>query len=207
MLHETLWEVNIDLTGACLDHPFVRGLGDGTLDEEAFKRYVAQDAFFLRAFARAYAVAGAKCAKPEHMQLFYEFMRGAMDELDTHASYATQLGINLSDVKPYLATRTYVDSLLAHAWHSPPGLTLAAMTPCMRLYAHIGSALAKASPRDNPYQEWINSYSGEEFHELAAEVETLLDDIAEDTPAVRAAYRYAMQCELDFFSAPLGGTE
>ena len=33
----------------------------------------------------------------------------------------------------------------------------------------------------------------------------LLDELAEDTPKVRDAYRYAMQCEVDFFSAPLDG--
>ena len=46
MLHETLWEANQDLARRCLAHPFVGGLGDSTLDQSAFKRYVAQDAFF-----------------------------------------------------------------------------------------------------------------------------------------------------------------
>jgi len=34
-------------------------------------------------------------------------------------------------------------------------------------------------------------------------LESLLDDLAPDEPAVHDAYRYAMMCELDFFSAPL----
>ncbi len=60
MLHEILWQQNGRLAEACLHHPFVRGLADGTLDPEAFRRYIVQDAFFLNAFARAYALAAAR---------------------------------------------------------------------------------------------------------------------------------------------------
>ena len=54
-LHKTLWQENQALAEECLAHPFVRGLGDGSLDPEVFKHYVAQDAFFLQAFFSAYA--------------------------------------------------------------------------------------------------------------------------------------------------------
>ena len=60
MLHDDLWQRNTDLARACLAHPFVRGLADGALNREAFKCYIAQDAFFLRAFLRAVARAAAK---------------------------------------------------------------------------------------------------------------------------------------------------
>ena len=60
-LHSTLWQENQDLAQACLHHPFVAGLGDGSLDQSAFERYVAQDAFFLLAFARAYARCASIC--------------------------------------------------------------------------------------------------------------------------------------------------
>ena len=62
MLHERLWEENRNLAQACLEHPFVQGLRDGSLDRGAFEHYVAQDALFLRAFLGAYTVAAAKCS-------------------------------------------------------------------------------------------------------------------------------------------------
>ena len=43
MLHSLLWRLNSEITRRCLEHPFVRGLADGTLEGEVFKRYVAQD--------------------------------------------------------------------------------------------------------------------------------------------------------------------
>jgi len=56
---------------------------------------------------------------------------------------------------------------------------------------------------ETPYIDWIETYSGAEFQELEVQIEQLLDRVAGDTPAVRDAYRYAMECELRFFAAPL----
>ena len=203
MLHESLWKGNVDLAERCLEHPFVRGLADGTLDREAFRRYVAQDAFFLRAFFRAYALAAARGDDFEQALLFHELMAGVLDELKLHANYAKTLGIDLDDVKPFAATSAYTDFLLRAASHNSLGEIVAAMVPCMRLYLFLGTTLTASLRPDHPYGDWIEAYSGDGFKTLCARLEALLDDIASDSPVVRDAYRYAMQCELNFFSAPL----
>ena len=56
-LAKSLWVENADVARAALEHRFVRGLGNGDLPLGSFQKYVAQDAFFLEAFARAYALA------------------------------------------------------------------------------------------------------------------------------------------------------
>ena len=206
-LHEALWNENRDLALACRSHPFVRGLADGTLELPAFQRYVAQDAYFLRAFARAFALAAARSPDMETWHTFRELLDGAAQELQLHTRYSETLGIDLERVSPYAATQAYTDFLLATAWHSSLDETVAAMTPCMRLYAFLGKELAEeasAIPRaSHPYRDWIETYSGAEFQAGASRLEALLDRLATDRPAIRNAYRYAMQCELRFFSAPL----
>ncbi len=208
-LHERLWARNADLARACLDHPFVRGLARGDLDLESFKRYVAQDAFFLRAFLGAYALAAARCSaagrRLDVVRRFHTLIGGALDELDLHAGYAADLGVELEGVRPYPATSAYTDFLLRTAFSAEVGEIVAAMTPCMRLYAYLGRQLASASGDGtaNPYREWIETYSSAEFESLAAEIESLLDELACEGRSVHEAYRYAMRCELDFFSAPL----
>ena len=68
MLHEVLWTSNFDLAQSCLAHPFVVALGDGTLKPDLFRAFIAQDAFFLRAFLKAYALALARSERPRHQR-------------------------------------------------------------------------------------------------------------------------------------------
>lgn len=202
MLHETLWKANYSIARACLDHPFIQGLASGNLPDSAFKKYVAQDAFFLRAFFKAYAIAAAKCEDMVRAKHFHTFMAGIFEELKLHAAYAAKLDIDMDAVTPFRATSAYADFLLRTAWHGEPAEIAAAMAPCMRLYDFLGHSLVPPRP-GNPYGEWIYTYASEEFHQLTAEVEALLDAVAEDTPAVRDAYEYSLRCEFEFFSVPL----
>lgn len=206
-LHEHLWRQNRDLAEACLQHPFVRGLADGRLSPQAFRRYVAQDAFFLQAFARAYALAAARSPDLESMNEFSELLRATFEELRLHERYSQRLGITLKTVEPFRVTTAYTDFLLATAWYRDLAETVAAMTPCMRLYGYLGGQLAgevpSASLALHPYRDWIETYSGAAFQASVGRLESLLDRLAGESPPVQQAYRYAMQCELHFFSAPL----
>lgn len=204
--HRTLWVRNADLAEACLRSRFVRGLADGTLEPEAFRRYVAQDAFFLRAFFGAYAVAAARAAAADRMEVarrLHALMQGVLDELELHQAYAERLDIDLDDVTPNAAATGYTEFLARKAWHAEAGEILAAMTPCMRLYAWLGQRLqAGGDHTENPYREWIETYASPDFEGLAAELEALLDDLAADMPERAAeAYAEAMRHELAFFEA------
>jgi thiaminase/transcriptional activator TenA len=203
MLHDTLWRSNFQLAQSCLAHPFVQALGDGTLNPDLFRAFIAQDAVFLRAFLKAYALALARSDNPETIGLFCELIAGVTEELRLHRVYAAELGIDLAIVVPNAACRAYTDFLLRTAWHSSLGETVAAMTPCMRLYAYLGGELVPNCSQLHPFRRWIEAYGGGEFRRLAGRLETLLDRVGADTKEVRDRYRYALQCELDFFSGAL----
>lgn len=194
-----LWTANADLAAEALAHPFVRGLADGSLPERLFAGYVAQDAFFLEAFARGYALGVAHSPDRSGVEAFADLLQGVREELRLHDGYAARWGIDLADVRPAEATLAYTDFLLATAALADVGLLCAALTPCMRLYAHLGGALAGSD--GGRYREWVDTYSAPEFAELAATLERLLDRYAEGRPAVRAAYRRAMRLEVGFFAA------
>lgn len=206
-LAKSLWEENANLSRVALEHRFVSGLKDGTLPLGSFQEYIGQDAFFLEAFARAYALALAHSPDREGLREFAGLLSGVLEELELHGRYSAEWGVRLEAASPGEATLAYTDFLLATAALGSVGETCAAMTPCMRLYAFLGRELAaEGIGEDNPYAEWIETYADPEFEALAAKLEDLLDRYASDTPAVRAAYRRAMTLELTFFEANAGTT-
>jgi len=198
-----LWTANADLAAEALAHPFVTGVGDGTLPRAVFTGYVAQDAFFLESFARAYAVGIAHSPDRATLDTFADLLAGVREELALHAGYAARWGIDLVGVDPLPATLAYTDFLLSTAFLGGITLTAAAMTPCVRLYAHLGRSLSAETAGD--YAEWVTTYADPGFEELAVTLERLLDQHASDVPAVRTAYRRAMQLEVGFFEAAWRG--
>ncbi|MBO3457925.1 TenA family protein [Aetokthonos hydrillicola Thurmond2011] len=200
-ISQQLWEANQDLAQACLEHPFVQSLGDGSLDERKFAYYVGQDAFFLEAFARAYSIAAAKAPDFEGFTVFHNLASGVLEELRLHEGYAAKWNVNLGTVEPGTATRRYTDFLLATAWGGDVGLTAAAMSPCMRLYAFLGEQLAADGIPNHQYADWIRTYSSTDFAPLAQTLENLVERYVTQITAVQSIYRYAMLCERDFFQA------
>ncbi|OYD92315.1 TenA family transcriptional regulator [Nostoc sp. 'Peltigera membranacea cyanobiont' 210A] len=200
-LSNELWAANQDLAQACLEHPFVQGIGDGTLERAKFAYYVGQDAFFLEAFARAYSIAAAKAPDWLGFTTFHNLASGVLEELRLHSGYASEWGVNLYAVEPASATRRYTDFLLATAWSKDVGLTAAAMSPCMRLYAFLGEKLACNGIPNHQYADWIRTYSGADFQPLTQQIENLVDNYAATNSVVYSTYRYAMFCERDFFQA------
>ena len=198
-----LWTANADLAAEALAHPFVTGVGDGTLPRAVFAGYVAQDAFFLESFARAYAVGIAHSPDRATLDTFADLLAGVREEFALHAGYAARWGIDLVGVEPLPATLAYTDFLLSTAFLGGITLTAAAMTPCVRLYAHLGRSLSAETAGD--YAEWVATYADPGFEELAVTLERLLDRHASDVPAVRTAYRRAMQLEVGFFEAAWRG--
>jgi len=77
-----------------------------------------------------------------------------------------------------------------------------APTPCAWRYAHLGEHLSPCDRAGHPYGGWVRAYSSSDLEALARTLESPLDDLAPDEPTVHDAYRYALNCELDFFSAP-----
>ena len=195
-----LWRRSRDLADACLEHPFVQGIASGDLPLERFRVYVAQDAYFLEAFARGYALALARCPDREGIGVLKDLLVGVFEELRLHQGYAERWGISLSP-EPLPATSAYCDFLLSTASLEPSGHTVAAMTPCMRLYAFLGQQLSLKLNPESPYREWVETYSSADVEALASRLEELLDRYGGDPERLAWLYRRAMELELAFFQA------
>jgi thiaminase (transcriptional activator TenA) len=164
-------------------HPFVRGVGDGTLDVEKFKHWVRQDYLFLIDYARLLALALAKAPDLPTMCRFADLVQATVNvEMDLHRAYAAEFGISAQELEAETkapTTQAYTDFLLRAAAGDYAEL-LAALLPCMWGFCDVGQRLAKGPrPADERYAKWIDMYSSAEFGELAEWCRGLVDDVAE----------------------------
>ena len=165
-------------------HPFVRGIGEGTLDLEAFKFWVRQDYLFLIEYARVLGLAAARAPDLETMTRFGALLDGTLRvEMGLHRSYAAEFGISEEELEREEmapATRAYTDFLVRTAAAGEFAELVAALTPCMWGFCEIGQRLAAGpQPADERYRRWIEMYSSPEFAELAEWCRGLLDRLAE----------------------------
>ena len=190
------------------DHPFVRGIGDGTLDSERFRHYVRQDYLFLVDYARLLALGAARAPGLDELARFAGLAHGVVTgELELHRSYAAEWGIDAAELareRPTPTTRAYTDFLLRTAALGDYAELVAALLPCMWGYHEVGVRLAELGPPENGlYARWIREYAGDEFGELAAWCRELTDAAAEtgDRARMSEAFLASSRHELAFWDA------
>ena len=179
-LAEPIWE-------AQHAHPFVRGIGDGTLDVEKFKFWVRQDYLFLIDYARLLAMAVAKAPDLPTMRRFADLVQATLNtEMELHRAYAAEFGISSEELEAETkapTTQAYTDFLLRAAAGDYTEL-LAALRPCMWGFSDIGQRLSRGPrPADERYDKWIDMYASAEFAELADWCRGLVDSVAKGQPA------------------------
>ena len=201
-ISNTLWKSNYELALSSLNSKFVQGLKNGNLPKNIFQEYVSQDYFFLESFSRAYGLAVSKSKDKNSIKVLNQLLVGVSEELILHETYAKEWDIDLTNnyIKP--ATQNYTDFLDEVSKKQSAVEIMFAMTPCMRLYSWIGKALSK-NTLNNPYKEWIITYSDASFDNLARSLENLIDSSKEvyDIDQANYLYKRAMELELEFFNA------
>ena len=202
VITKTLWESNSKIALQCLRTNFVQGIKTGKLPRKIFKEYLAQDYFFLESFAKAYGLAVSKSKDKSAINSLSKLLVGVSEELILHETYAKEWDIDLSInyIKP--ATKNYTDFLEDVSKKLSAVEIMFAMTPCMRLYSWIGNNLSDMIV-NNPYKEWIITYSDQSFDNLAKSLEKIIDNYQEpyDIKKANELYKKAMEFELDFFNA------
>ncbi|XP_062195678.1 bifunctional TH2 protein, mitochondrial-like isoform X2 [Phragmites australis] len=207
--------------------PFLLSVAAGNLRLDSFRHYIAQDAHFLHAFARAYEMAEECAADDDERATIAALRKAVLQELNLHASVLQEWGVDpTKEIPPSPATTKYTDFLLATAAGKVDGAkgsdkmvtpfektkiaayTVGAMTPCMKLYAYLGKELTVFLKQDenHPYKKWVNTYGSSDFEDNALQIEELLDKLSvsltgEELEVIGKLYQQAMRLEVEFFSA------
>jgi len=204
------WDQNARAYETIRSMPFNSELATGTLSEARFKHYITQDAHYLIGFGRALAVAAAKAPSPDRLVQFAKAAEVAVIvERELHGSFFEQFGITpqfFAETPLSPACHHYVSYLLATAYADPYEVVLGALLPCFWIYAEVGRDIHARSKPPNPYQAWIDTYAGEEFHTAVRAVISATDEAAAGaSPSLRrrmhAAFRRATQLEWVFWDS------
>jgi thiaminase (transcriptional activator TenA) len=203
-----LWAGIDDIYAAILAHPFIAGLTDGSLEREAFRFYVVQDAHYLREYARALSVAAARAPAEADIAMFSEHAAGAIAvERSLHESFFAEFGMSEQEVAatPMAPTNlAYTSYLLASVYGGSFPEALGAVLPCYWIYCEVGKALHERCSPDPLYRRWIETYGGEQFAAVVRAVLALTDRLGPqlaptDEARMRARFRTTSRYEWMFW--------
>ena len=199
------------------EHPFIRGIGDGSLDVERFKHWVRQDYLFLIDYARMLSLAAARAPDLEAMTRLAELAHETLTtEMSLHRAYAAEFGISADELEreqPAPTCRAYTDFLVRTAATGSFPELVGALLPCMWGFSDVGLALKRGGhPADGRYQAWIDMYASPEFAALAEWCRKLLDRVGAGLPpnelrAVEEAFVTSCRYEYLFWEMAYRGEE
>lgn len=173
------WRATAESWDAYVRHPFVQGLGGGTLPREAFLRYLAQDYRFLIHFSRAWALGAVKAATLAEMRACIATVDALVNhEMPLHIRLCAEAGISADELErtPEAPENMAYTRYVLEAGYSGDFLDLlAALAPCVLGYGEIGLRLAREGVADTPYRDWIETYAGEDYQRACREVGALID--------------------------------
>ena len=162
-------------------HPFVTGIGDGSLALEKFQFYMRQDYIFLIEFCRVISLAVAKARSIEDMGWFARLLHETLNnEMALHVSFCEEFGITeeqLRQTEPSPTTHAYTRHLTDVAYSGSAVEIAVAILPCSWGYCEIGRMLFdRGLPAGQPlYSRWIEMYNSRELEELADWLRSFID--------------------------------
>ena len=213
---DELYEAAIDIWEEYLEHPFVKGIGDGTLDKEKFKTYLIQDYLYLVDYVKVFAMGIVKARNVEEMKLYYSAIEGILeDETQVHTNYLKYFGLTPEETEKCttkLTTASYTSYMLGIALKGDIKEIAMTIMPCNWTYHFIGSRLKEKYAdvlEDNFYKEWIEEYGSEEFKHGAEVWIDYIDEICENATIaekekLKEIFIKSSQFEMQFWNMAYG---
>ena len=176
------WERNAAVYEAIRTSLFNTELAEGVLSTARFKHYITQDAHYLIGFGRALALAAAKAPRPAGIVQFAKAAEVAI-VVSVHCTTVLSLSSLASPRKsfPRHRCRPRVTTTSHTSWRrlTPAAeVVIGALLPCFWIYAEVARHPCRAAP-SNPYQAWIDTYAGDEFHIAVRAVIETTDEAAD----------------------------
>jgi thiaminase/transcriptional activator TenA len=206
---------------AATDHRFTTELRAGTLDDDAFRRYLVQDYAFVGTLVGAFGRAVGDAPTMDAKSRLVDFL-GVLtaDEDDYFARSFDALGVPEADREdPELApaTRAFEDLLERATREGGYAETLAVLVPAEWIYRAWATPAPDEPPEQFYFGEWIDLHENEGFRSFVAWLRAELDrEGAAASPRRQARlerlFRRTVELEVAFFDSAFadetaGGTD
>ena len=192
---DILFEDVRELWEKYLEHPFVKEIGEGTLEKEKFKNYLVQDYLYLKEYAKVFAMGLVKAESLSDMNLYYGSIKGILeDETEVHTNYLKYFGIDqdkVFDNRKEMTTESYTSYMLGIGLKGDLKEIAMTILPCAWSYQFIGRSLYekhKDTLDNNFYKPWIEEYSSVEFEEGSEVWKNHINDLCKDISEKEAEY-------------------
>jgi thiaminase/transcriptional activator TenA len=181
---EKAWSTAEPFYNTIKELSFIKELMDGSLAQQKFMHYIAQDSIYLGEYGRVLAGVGAKLSNSLQRGSFLKFASDTVFvEQELHKGFKESTSAN-SKCEPTPTCLLYTSFLHKQLAMEPVEVAVAAILPCFVMYKKVGDyILQNQSSSDNPYQKWINTYGGEDFALAVRQAEEIVNDLAEKVNA------------------------
>ncbi len=201
------WQSIKPIYAAITTMPFIQELANGSLDINKFRFYMKQDALYLEHFGKTLATIGAKTDSINDALAYIAFAENTIVvERALHETYFKDFDVtDKGTIEP--ACHHYIHFLKSTAAFNAVEIAMAATLPCFWIYKQVGDYIYKSHQSlNNPYQQWIDTYAGEEFALAVQKAITICDKTAQNsTKATRQkmteAFITASRMEYAFWDA------
>jgi thiaminase (transcriptional activator TenA) len=198
-----LWNDSSELFRTIVNHPFYTCLSSGTLLRDSLRQYLEQDILYLKEDTKAISLTSEKALKSEEKKFFSKLETAgiALEEV-LHAELSSSFQLGLSSVMNP-ACRKYCEYLIKTASDKSYEESASALLPCYWIYQNAGIVALENSVAGNPYQSWLDTYTGEEFSLYTKEYLQIVENIAGRSDVkvrerMTKAFLFSVKCELDF---------
>lgn len=175
---DKIWQMLLEL-------PFIKEMGDGSLDLKKFKFYSKQNYLYLKEYEKVAALGIIKSDNPATTTRFFEMLEFTIKgEIELMKTYASELEITeeeLKEEKMAPMTRAYSDFIVRTSFTEDLAGIIAAYLPCFWCYLYVFSELkSRGISKENPiYVKSIEVYTSEQMKTDVAWLRDKLDSIAE----------------------------
>ncbi|EEA20990.1 trifunctional hydroxymethylpyrimidine kinase/phosphomethylpyrimidine kinase/thiaminase [Talaromyces marneffei ATCC 18224] len=199
-------------------HPFVQGLGDGSLPLKNFKDYLVQDYLYLIHFARSNALASYKARTMKSIAASARIVLHINTETALHIDYCASFGLTREEMEatPEKQACVAYSRYILDIGQSEDWLALQiALAPCLIGYGAIARRLyddaenTVKGEENNRYWKWIENYVAEDYATAVKSGSALLEEHMHQVSPSRVEelvgiFKRATELEIGFWDMGLG---